>query len=626
MCGIAGILSSQESKGSLEAMVETMVHRGPDDQGIESFSAGDRWVGLGHRRLSILDLSSAGHQPMIDPETGNIIVFNGEIYNHLEIRKALPAYDYKSNSDTETILRAYSSWKESVLEHLVGMFAFAIWDASEKQLFVARDRLGIKPLYFFSGNGQFIFASEIRSILAGGLVPRNADAEAIDSYLTFGAIQEPKTILRDVHILPPASFINVAADGRVLKSRNYWSLSGCFLRGDQNSRSVNQAAITDAVRESVSARLLSDAPLGAFLSGGIDSSIVVGMMASSGIRPETFCLDFEEGQYREGKYAEIVAGEFGCNHHNIRVQPSEFIDSLDNAFLAMDQPTNDGINTYFVSRVTREGGLKVALSGQGGDEVFAGYPSFRLVPRVTRLGGLPSLIRSFVPRLLTIAGKNTIRAQKISDLVRSGNLSSHNAYAYQRSIFWDDIRKRISTTSAHIPGFEWIERAVPVKELSRCPINQVSQFELSCYMRNTLLRDSDVFSMAHSLEVRVPLIDHRLIELIAGIDGQQKMARRVNKPLLVNTLAGKIPDEVIFRRKGIFWFPWDEWLRRDLRHKLNDVFEGRSDLFEVAGLNQSELRKLWLCYLQGGPSVHWAQIWTIYVLLRWMELNKVAVY
>ncbi len=625
MCGIAGIFDGQENNASLRAMVNAMDHRGPDDQGMENIKIGDYWLGLGHKRLSILDLSTAGHQPMIDSDTGNIIVFNGEIYNHREIRNQLPTHSYRSSSDTETILIAYRYWQEDILDRLIGMFAFAIWDAQNNCLFIARDRLGIKPIYFSRAKGRFVFASEIRSILAGGLVSRDADPSAIEAYLTFGAVQEPNTILKDVEILPTATYLRVAPDGRVLEKSKYWSSSHYFQDESGQARVANQEAINHAVQDAVSVRLISDAPLGAFLSGGVDSSVIVGMMALSGNRPETFCLDFEEGKYREGKYAEIVAKQFNCKHHNILVKPENFLASLGKAFLAMDQPTNDGINTYFVSAVTRDSDIKVALSGQGGDEVFAGYPSFRFIPRITKLQQLPSVISNLIPWLITASGKRTPRAQKIHGFLNSGNLSCHNAYAYQRSIYWDDIRERITTSSSQIAGFEWIENAVPGRELSECPVNQVSQFELSCYMRNTLLRDVDVFSMAHSLEVRVPLLDHRLVELMAGIGGKQKIGRRINKPLLVNTLKDRIPSEVVHRKKGVFWFPWEQWLRRDLKRQLDEVFQNRSDLFEMAGLHHGELRNLWFQFLSGSPNVHWTQVWTIFVLLNWMEIHNVAV-
>ncbi len=625
MCGIAGILNNQESLSALQAMVSSMTHRGPDDHGIEIVTTENSWIGLGHRRLAILDLSQAGHQPMVDPDTDNIIVFNGEIYNHLELRKQLPAQDYKSASDTETLLYAYRHWKEGLLERLVGMFSFAIWNAKERHLFLARDRLGIKPLYIFRKNNTFSFASELRPFLISGLAARKADQEAIESYLTFGSVQEPKTILSDVEMLPPGTFLTIAADGTLLSKREYWSLSSFFQTKSELSDPARQDKINKSVKTAVTDRLISDAPLGAFLSGGIDSSIIVGMMAQAGTKPETFCLDFEEGEYREGKFAKIVANEFNCNHHNIVVKPHKFLNSMDNAFDAMDQPTCDGFNSYFVSGITRKSGLKVALSGQGGDEVFAGYPSFRFIPRIGKLNNLPSILTKTIPYLIGVSRKNTVRLQKIRDYLNSGVLNSYNAYAHQRSIFWDCLREKIMINPCRIRGFEWIENVVPRQNLANCPINQVSQFELSCYLRNTLLRDVDVFSMAHSLEVRVPLLDHRLVELVAGIEGKQKLGKEVNKQLLVNSLKGKIPDSVIRRKKGIFWFPWEEWLRRDLKNQLESIFQSSTDLYTIAGLHKGEVVKIWGKFLQGGTDVHWTQIWTIYVLLRWLNRYGITV-
>jgi len=625
MCGIAGILNSEDSSAALQLMISSMTHRGPDDYGTEIVKTENRWIGLGHRRLAILDLSLAGHQPMVDPDTGNIIVFNGEIYNHLELRKQLPSQEYKSASDTETLLYAYRYWKEGFLDRLVGMFSIAIWNAKDKYLLLARDRLGVKPLYILKKNKEFSFASELRPFLVSGMAERRADKEAIESYLTFGSVQEPKTILADVEMLPPGTIYIVSADGNLLKKREYWSLSSFFQVRNNSSLFKKQNKINRMVRAAVSDRLISDAPLGAFLSGGIDSSVIVGMMAQEGIKPETFCLDFDEGNYREGKFAEIVADEFNCNHHNIVIKPPAFLNLMDSAFDAMDQPTCDGFNSYFISGITRNSGLKVALSGQGGDEVFAGYPSFRFVPRIVKLNNLPSVLTKTIPYLISVSGKNTVRLQKIRGYLNSGSLNSYNAYAHQRSIFWDSIREKIMVSQSRIRGFEWIEKAVPKKNLTNCPINQISQFEISCYLRNTLLRDVDVFSMAHSLEVRVPLLDHRLVELVAGIEGKQKLGKKLNKYLLVRSLKGKIPDSVTRRKKGIFWFPWDEWLRRDLKSQLERIFHNKTDLYAMAGLNKREIAKIWGGFLSGGADVHWTQIWTIYVLLRWMKKYGISV-
>lgn len=625
MCGVVGILNSEESLSALQAMVSSMTHRGPDDHGIEIVKTKNRWIGFGQRRLAILDLSQAGHQPMVDPDTGNIIVFNGEIYNHLELRRKLPAKDYKSASDTDTLLYAYRHWKEGLLDRLVGMFSFAIWNAKYRQLFLARDRLGVKPLYVFHKNNQFSFASELRPFLVSSMAERRADQEAIESYLTFGSVQEPKTILADVEMLPPGSFLTIAEEGTLLSKREYWSLSSFFQVRSELSYINRQIEINKSIKVTVTDRLISDAPLGAFLSGGIDSSIIVGMMALGEAKPETFCLDFEEGKYREGKFAEIVAKEFDCNHHDIVVKPSKFLHLLDSAFDAMDQPTCDGFNSFFVSGITRKSGFKVALSGQGGDEVFASYPSFRFVPLIGKLNKLPSVLTKTIPYLIGVSGKNTVRLQKIRDYLNSGVFSSYNAYAHQRSIFWDCIREKIMVNPSQICGFEWVEKAVPRKKLANCPINQISQFELSCYLRNTLLREVDIFSMAHSLEVRVPLLDHRRVELVAGIEGKQKLGKDVNKQLLVNSLKGRIPVSVIRRKKGILWFPWEEWLRRDLSSQLDRIFQNRTDLCAMAGLHKGEVAKIWGMFLNGGVDVHWTQIWTIYVLLRWMNRYGITI-
>jgi asparagine synthase (glutamine-hydrolysing) len=601
-----------------------MRHRGPDDAGLwEANLPNGCHLGLAHRRLAILDLTASGHQPMLDESSGNAIVFNGEIYNHPELRAKLARRSYRSTSDTETLLAAYAEWGCGMLASLEGMFAFAIWDASERQLFLARDRLGKKPIYYAELPNAFIFASEIRALLAGRFVTPQADPLAIQSYLAFGSVIEPHTILKQVQILEPGQSLRIDQTGRVYEKRSYWNLNECFL---QKPEKEGKEAISYRLEQAVQKRLISDVPLGAFLSGGIDSTAIVATMSRVSNRsPQTFCLDFEEGSYREGRYAAAVAAKYHCAHTGVVVHASDFIKALESGMAHMDQPTCDGMNTYFVSGLARKNGLVVALSGQGGDEVFAGYPSFRLIPRL--LGA--SLLMPLAGGILHAAGTrlNSLspRWQKICAYATSRDQDIYGAYAHQRGIFWDAVRRPLLVDGGFESGVSWLRQAVPQDQLATDRINQVSQLELAVYLRNTLIRDMDVFSMAHSLELRAPLLDHHLVELLAGYDGHSKLSTTVNKPLLVHSVRGGLPLQATNRPKGIFWFPWREWLTRDLAPHLESALANDTNSCERLGLRHSNVSFLYKRFRSGDQAVPWHQIWALYVLLKWADLHGVSI-
>jgi asparagine synthase (glutamine-hydrolysing) len=399
-------------------------------------------------------------------------------------------------------------------------------------------------------------------------------------------------------------------------------LNDCF---QDNGIPANTKIIRDTFFQAVKDRLISDVPLGAFLSGGIDSSAVVAAMSSaSDLPPLTFCIDFAEGKYREGRFAEIVARKFGCRHRTVMVKPATLVERLDKAFSHMDQPTSDGINSYFVSEIARQSGVTVALSGQGGDEVFAGYPSFRLAPRAVILAQQPAALRQLGVKAISAWPRLSARWLKLKDFLEDGPFDIYGAYAHQRGIFWDRLRrdlllyKPLNSSSA-----EWLRIATPPEKLSLEPIKQVSQLELSSYLRNTLLRDLDIFSMAHSLEVRVPMLDHRLVSLMAKIPGREMLNWHSNKPLFVAAMGKDLPSEIIHRPKGIFLFPWKEWLRRDLRAKVSESL-GESAACERAGLFPPAALRYWERFLNNDPSVWWAQPWALHVLVHWAKINQVS--
>lgn len=385
MCGINGILGLSDTtlaKQKVQAMNTAMKHRGPDDDGL---FAEDEIV-LGHRRLSIIDLSSAGHQPMQSHDGRFKIVYNGELYNYKELRFELKrvvsgsgeqAYFFQTNTDTEVIIAAYARWGEECVNHFNGMFAFAIWDSLKKELFIARDRLGIKPLYYLYTNNVLAFSSEIRSLLASELIPKKLDENNLVDYLRYQIVHAPNTIVKGVKMLMPGHCIKAVNDKITL--HNYWNITK-NISNASDGKSYTQVCkdVNSLLTKAVERRLIADVPFGAFLSGGIDSSAIVGLMSKvSTEKVKTFSVTFDESEFSESKYAQLIAKKFNTDHHEIKLNPSDFLKELPNALKAMDHPSGDGPNTFIVSKATKEAGITMALSGLGGDELFAGYDVFK---------------------------------------------------------------------------------------------------------------------------------------------------------------------------------------------------------------------------------------------------------
>ncbi len=395
MCGIFGMVAhnARIPDGVLERGTQSLAHRGPDDSGtivLRDSIPGPVEIGLGNRRLAILDLSPFAHQPLHDAETGNWIVYNGELYNFREIRHELePGTRFVSHSDTEVVLKAYARWGERCLAKFRGMFAFAIWDAGRRRLFLARDPMGIKPLYYAQAGSYFLFASEVRTLLGTGLVPRQIDSAGLINYLTFGSAYDPLTLVEGVRALPPGHTLTWESGS--LRRSSYWDLVDEPSDAGGTSESVSaqnekQACerLQPILEEAVRMQLVSDVPVGVFLSGGIDSSALVSILSRSGVTASTFSIVFREADFSEAEHSRAIAAKFHTDHHEINVSQTDVLAAIPDALGAMDLPTMDGVNTYFVSRETRRAGVKVALSGLGGDEVFAGYSTFRTVPRMER--------------------------------------------------------------------------------------------------------------------------------------------------------------------------------------------------------------------------------------------------
>ena len=610
-------------------MVRHLEHRGPDDQGISTACSDDAVVGLGHTRLAILDLSDAGHQPMLDPSTRNFITYNGEIYNYRELRQELgdPPAGWKSNTDTEVILRAYAQWGNACVRHFSGMFAFAIWDSQRKRLFLARDRLGIKPLYYYNRDGSFLFSSEVRSLLSSGVIPRQLDPVALQEYLAYQSVPAPRTMIQHIQALSPGTWMEVEASGNITQHR-YWDL---LEEGDPQAHDTPlpgaQKQIEQLLQDSVASHLVSDVPVGVFLSGGIDSSVIVALMHKLGIVPRTFVVAFSEGNFDEARHAGQVARHFGTEHTEIRLNEQNLLDQLPSAMAAMDQPTGDGINTFVVSGAVRSAGVTVALSGLGGDEFFAGYPSFRRLSDFKNFfkfwGHMPGSLRSLTGRTVQAFAGSSIAGTKTASMLSSRGTIAE-MYPLLRQVLSRSQRQALVKDCADgmtDPYVSLLSKALASNRLED-PLAQVSYAEASTYMHDVLLRDTDQMSMAHSLEVRVPLLDHKLVQYVIGLPDAHKRSNGIPKPLLINSLGVKLPAEITHRPKQGFTLPFDPWMREKLKtfcaDRLSPERTAARGLFRA-----EEVQKLWRSFLAEGKDVSWSRLWILVVLEEWLEKNGV---
>lgn len=603
MCSISGVIHTRpliaEGVQVVDVMNRTLRHRGPDGSG--TWTNGD--VTLGNTRLAIIDTSSAGHQPMLDPETGNCITYNGETYNFKSLSESI-GVKLRSGSDTEVVLHAYRAFGTDVFSRLRGMFALAIWDNQNRELILARDRFGIKPLYYYASNNFFLFASELRALIATGLVPRKLSRAGLDSYLANGSVAAPLTIIEGVRQLLPGHYLKVSADLKTTIAKFAEDCRQTSTRPQTREEAV--ARLRAELEESVRMHLVSDVPLGVFLSGGMDSSALVALMSHvSEQKPKTFSVVFEETDLSEENYSRLVAQRFQTDHCEIRLRENQLLEMLPGAIAALDQPTMDGINTFVVSKAVKRAGVTVALSGLGGDELFAGYPSFR---RALKLASLPNASKQ-VLRAAAGVGRHVLNAsvqqQKFWALAGSDG-SPEEVYRISRQLF-------ANSSSIKPNGNGDV-------------VNKISQLELQGYMANTLLRDTDVMSMAHSLEVRVPFVDAKVVDYALSLPGEWKLDQRQNgvpKPLLADALSNLLPRDFLARKKMGFTLPFEKWMQGRMRAEISSVFANDRQLSE-AGLVANDVRDLWARFLCAPRGVGWTRPWSLFVLAQWSRINRVT--
>ena len=597
MCGIAGILKEAGSErapllSQLKALAAALKHRGPDDRG--TWASANGVAGLAHVRLSILDLSPAGHQPMQTPDGTLQITFNGEIYNFRELRVELEreGVPFQTHTDTEVLLRLYERDGTAMLGKLRGMFAFAIWDERTQRCFLARDPMGIKPLYYTVRNGSLSFASEMHALQSVGLAGGSLDAGALVRYFQMGTVQEPQTLLTDVHCLDAGHYL-LWDKGRLVK-RSYWRVE---FHPESIEPAEAVANVRSALLDSVHAHFVSDVPVGIFLSGGIDSTALVALAKHAGHdNIATFSIGVDDDKLDESSMARRTAEHFGTRHSTLSLDSSLGQQLFTGYLKAMDQPTIDGLNTYAVSSFAREQGMKVVLSGLGGDEIFAGYKSFEVVPR---LHALAKTVH-YLPMVGNVAGwaleryPNSEQIRRIGSLLRSDD-SIKNAYRCFRGIFSLHVARILAAKYLQCSPQD-LPYPTDAEFCYLNPRDAVSKCEITLYMRNQLLRDSDVMSMAHGLELRVPLVDRTLFERIAKVPASQRL--RSGKLMLLDAVP-EIPDWVRNQTKRGFVFPFEKWLGQ----QWGEAFSEAS-------------RKLPF----SPPS--WYMRWAVFMLDRWLERTQ----
>jgi asparagine synthase (glutamine-hydrolysing) len=620
MCGIAGIIELKggvADAGLVRRMTDAIAHRGPDADGF--YVEGS--AGLGHRRLSIIDLSAESNQPFYDPTGRYVLVYNGELFNYEAVKAEMRDYPFRTSGDTEVVLAAYIRWGADSLRHFRGFYAFVIWDKQDGTTFLCRDKMGVKPLYYAVAGDRLLFSSEVRSILSTGLVPKEIDEKALVNYFSDQSIPYPYTVVKGIRQLEAGSWMRIK-DGKIEQQR-YWDVTNNPVDFDFGDKERVHRRIYELMLQSIRRRLVSDVPVGAFLSGGIDSSAVVGLMAeASSSAANTFNISFEEKAYDESEYADIVAKKFKTNHTRLLLQPTVFLDELDNALDAMDSPSGDGINTYVVSKAIAQKGMRVALSGAGGDELFAGYPFFGQYLSMQQrdwIWRLPSAVRGLAAAALS-GGRQEGKNGRIGQLLRQPSPSIIDAYPIFRQILSPAVIGRLTRLNiSESSTVEELRRRQ--REIERLPfLSQVSAAEYLGYTQHTLLKDTDQMSMAVSLEVREPFFDQDLVEFVLAVpDGLKNPT--YPKSLLVESLKPLLPDEIVFRKKQGFLFPWDVWLRTQLR-----AFCGRHirNMADRSFINGGSLIKYWDRYLAGDKEVRWSEIWLFVVLDYWLEKNGVS--
>ena len=613
MCGIAGVArsSGHMAPDPSAALTAALAHRGPDGCGVWQSAGGD--AVLVHTRLAIIDPGPSGAQPMATPDGRHRIVFNGEVYNYRDLRRSLESRGerFTTASDTEVLLRLLASEGPAALERVRGMFALAWWDDDSHALVLARDRFGIKPLYVAPTDRSIAFASEINALVSAGLVDRRIDPAGVLGFLAWGTVPASLTYLSGVESLPPGSWMRWTRDG-VCARQDFADVAAVYQRRQSRCTDSDLRARTgEAVRQSVASHLVADVPVGVFLSGGIDSSAILSAAADAGSEGlQTYTVRFDD-RSSEHEYARMVASRLGATHHELVLDSSRIARDLPRILARLDQPTLDAVNSYYVSAAVAETGIKAVLSGAGGDEMFGGYPSFRRLPAAMRwkqragsvAPALAPMVAAVLPDRLTARWRHFM----------SGNGNMSTAYRTQRGLYmpdeierlagpalldrWESSTSRVASAESNVwRGDAWTLEG------------NVARLETQVYLRSQLLRDLDVMSMAHGLEVRLPFVDHRLLETVWPDLGAHPSLMR-NKRLLHETLKRPLPPEAVHRPKQGFTLPLAQWMSTELQPFVRS---GMSYLADAGWIALDAPDAQWNAWRSG--AAHWSRPWALGVL------------
>jgi asparagine synthase (glutamine-hydrolysing) len=644
MCGIAGIIGrlDKPNRAALQRMSDAMIHRGPDASGtwVSAPDARGWGVLLAHRRLSILDLSPAGAQPMVDPVTGHVVVFNGEIYNFGDLRQRLVAegQEFRSSGDTAVMLRALGLHGPNAVSWLRGMFAFACWDPKQRRLLLARDPLGIKPLYIARASDpdagwSVAFASELRALLASKLMGTpHLDPQAVASSVWNGFLVGPGTAVKGVDLLWPGRLIELDGAGKELRHEDFWPIPD---RGPDPT--MDEDGLAAVLQEGLRLHLASDVPLAVFLSGGVDSSAMANLAQRAAESPiHTFTLAFEEQELSEGPIARRIAAAIGTEHHEVLLTEEHFVENLEAALDSLDQPTFDGLNAYYLSRAIRAAGFTVALSGTGGDELFGGYKSYRDLPVLQQWSrrtawvpcGLQVAAAKLASRLLGRSSESMPPQTgwaKLPEMVRRGEdlLALYQlAYAlflpgFQRELLASGFAEALADG---LPPA--VRQRISAETRARTPLSAISVMEQRLFLGERLLRDNDVASMASSLEQRVPLVDQVLFESVDRLPDQARY-QPLGRKAILRRIGLRGLDPALFERpKSGFVLPFDRWIRHGLKDAMDQTLRDPQAI-APAGLDPMAVERLWRAFLDGAPGMYWSRVWSIYVFIRWCHRNRV---
>jgi asparagine synthase (glutamine-hydrolysing) len=617
MCGIAGIWGAgrhDELEAAVLRMVAAQRHRGPDEQRVTAVRTDRTTLVLGFDRLAILDLSQEASQPMRHAATGSWLVFNGEIYNFRALRAELEGrgHRFRSSGDTEVLLVALVEWGAAALTRLRGMYAFAFFDGRTQRLVLGRDPFGIKPLLYGWPGGTFTFASELRAIRAAGRAALTLDRDALAAYGVYGAVPEPHTIVREIAMLPPGHVLEVDARGHSAGPRSVLSLDALV---DESapapSRSEAIEATSAVLADAVGSHLVSDVPLGVLLSGGVDSTLVASLAARQGVEPQFLTVGFDEPRFNEVAAARATALRLGGRHHVVSLSVGDVLGVLPDALAAMDQPTADGLNTFVITHAAAARGIRVLVSGLGGDELFGGYTTFRKAPF------LAAHARRLAPfaRLLAALGVGNV-AQWAKVAAARGVDDLRGAYLLQRALAADvPADGRLG-----LPEDTWAALATAPRASD---YRRVSALEVAFYLRSQLLRDADVFSSANSVELRVPFLDVEVLRVAWRIPDVWHLGRfGGRKEVLRAVLRGLSPRHPVGRGKRGFVFPWVAWLRGPLGERVAATLADR-DAHAGLGIDPAEGRRLLEALRQRDPRIGWAEIWSRFVLVEWYRRTEI---